>query len=268
MKYKIDHDFHIHTFLSCCSDDEGQLPPAILEIAKARGLKQICITDHYWDETVPCNTLVNHWYNHHNTALISEHLPLPKDDKVDFLFGCEGDMDSDNRIGISKEKYDRFGFIIVSTTHFHHMGRTPAWEDMSNAGVAKRWIDRFDAVLNSDLPFHKTGIAHLTCGLINMKSRADLLETLNLIPNDELERLFSKAKDVGIGIELNGDDMKYADDEADTILRFYRIAKNCGCKFYLGSDSHSRDAFVGVDDAFERAIGHLQLEESDKFVIS
>ena len=61
MRYKIDHDYHIHTRLSLCSEDDGQTPAAILELAKRRNLKKICLTDHFWDETVPCNTMVNWW---------------------------------------------------------------------------------------------------------------------------------------------------------------------------------------------------------------
>lgn len=47
MKYIIDNDLHIHTRLSVCSQDKGQTPAAILRCAKERGLKRICITDHY-----------------------------------------------------------------------------------------------------------------------------------------------------------------------------------------------------------------------------
>ena len=266
MRYQIDHDYHIHTHLSICSSDEGQTPDAILQIAKQNGLKKICITDHFWDETVPCNTLVNWWYEKQNYAHIAQSLSLPQDRDAEFLFGCEADMDSDDIVGISKEHVNDFGFIIVSTTHFHHMGGA-LWGDRSNEVFAHRWVERFDALLNADLPFHKTGVAHLACGLINNRSREDYLDTLDRIPQRELERLFSKAAARGIGIELNSDDMSYKENEADTVLRLFRTAKYCGCKFYLGSDAHERWAFNGVDEIFERCITALSLTENDKFGI-
>ena len=266
MRFKIDHDYHIHTHLSICSDDKGQTPDAILQIAKKRNLKKICVTDHFWEDTVPCNTLVNFWYEAQNFNHIAQSLPIPKDPDVEFLFGCEADMDSDDNIGISKERLDDFGFIIVATTHFHHMDST-RWQDKSNQDLARRWVERFDALLNADLPFSKVGAAHLACSLINGKSREDYLDTLNSIPQEELDRVFSKAKERVIGIELNFSDMSYKDSEADMVLRMFRTAKNCGCKFYLGSDSHERNAFDGVDAVFERAITDLSLEESDKFEI-
>ena len=266
MRYTIDHDFHIHSFLSICSDDEGQVPSAILENAIERNLKIICITDHYWDERVPCNTAVNWWYEKQNHAHISTYLPLPKLENVQFLFGCEADMDSDNVIGLSKSRYNEFDFIIVSTTHFHHMAG-PQWTSLSNKDVANRWVERFDAVLNAELPFGKVGIAHLACSLINLKSHEDYLENLNLIPQKELERLFTEAAKKGLGIELNFGDMSFKDDEKDTILRIFKTAKNCGCKFYLGSDAHSRADMEIVFPVFERAIDLLGLKECDKFII-
>ena len=59
--------------------------------------------------------------------------------------------------------------------------------------------------------------------------------------------------------------MDFADDEADTVLRMFRIAKDCGCKFYLGSDAHHPRDFQNVRTIFARAIDLLGLQESDKF---
>lgn len=266
MKYIIDNDLHIHTYLSLCSKDEKQNPTAILDYAKANNLKNICITDHYWDSAVPCNTTVNWWYEEQNYDHISKILPLPQDENVKFLFGCEADMDSDNRIGLPKERYDDFDFIIVSTTHFHHMGGGE-WDDNSNKAIANRWLKRMYAVLDSDLPFHKTGIAHPACYLMNKKSREDYLETLNIISDSEYENVFKAAAKKGVGIEINAGDFKFSDDEADTVLRMFRIAKECGCKFYLGSDAHHNSQLSKALPMFEKAIQLLDLKESDKYII-
>ena len=224
MRYRIDHDYHIHTRLSICSSDDGQTPDAILQIAKSRNLRKICLTDHFWDDKVPCDSMEKWWYDRQNFDHIAQSLPLPHDPDVAFLFGCEADMDSEDRIGLSRERWDDFDFINVATTHFHHMSST-AWKGRSNAELARRWIERLDALLNADLPFGKVGVAHLACGLIHTRSREDYLNTLDLIPQEELERLLSKAAEIGVGIELNSDDMRYRDDEADTVLRIFRTAK-------------------------------------------
>ena len=125
---------------------------------------------------------------------------------------------------------------------------------------------RLDGLLDKNLPFHKIGIAHLACGLIAPK-RDLYLAVMNALPEAELERLFSKAAALGVGIELNSDDMKFSDAEEDIVLRPFRIAKSCGCKFYCGSDAHHPAAFAGCRAIFERAIDRLGLQESDKFHI-
>ena len=265
MRYKIDHDLHIHTKLSICSEDEAQTPNNILRIAKKMGWKTICVTDHYWDENVPCNTLVNWWHEAQNFMHISKVRPLPQDDEVTFLFGCEVDVDSDNKVGISKERWDDFDFIIISTTHFHHI-TGPYGEKESYEATAKCWVERLDTVLNTELPYEKVGIAHLACSLI-AKSREDLLKSIEMIPTEEMRRLFSKAAKLGVGIELNYCDLNFKIEEADIILRMFRVAKDCGCKFYFGSDAHSITTFENVSEVYERAIDLLDLREEHKFLV-
>ena len=61
--------------------------------------------------------------------------------------------------------------------------------------------------------------------------------------------------------------MDFADEDADIILRPFKIAKKCGCKFYLGTDAHHPDKFETAHKIFSRAIDMLGLEETDKFVL-
>ena len=79
--------------------------------------------------------------------------------------------------------------------------------------------------------------------------------------------LFEKGAEIGVGIELNSTDISFTDEEADTVLKPYRIAKECGCKFYLGSDAHHPAELDEAKSMFERALRMLQLTENDKFVI-
>ena len=90
---------------------------------------------------------------------------------------------------------------------------------------------------------------------------------LDSIKSEDMERLFTKAAKLGCGIELNQSDMSFKDEEADSVLRMFRIAKACGCKFYCGSDAHTPGYFVKTKEIFERAIDLLELTEDDKFII-
>jgi len=264
MKYTVDNDLHIHSYLSSCSRDPEQTNERILSYARENGLKTICLTNHFWDEAVEG---ASKWYSTQGYEHISAAKPLPREDGIRFLFGCETEVDKHLTLGLSREKFDLFDFIIIPTTHFQMKDYTSFEEEISTPrNRAGLWVKRFDAVLDMDLPFHKVGLAHLTCSLIAPK-REEYLEVLRLIPDDEMERLFDKASRLGVGIELNSSDMDFSDDEADTVLKMYRIAKKCGCRFYLGSDAHHPKELDRAKAIFERAVDLLQLTEDDKFVI-
>ena len=265
MRFTFDHDLHIHSYLSSCSRDPEQTPERILQYAKDEGLTTVCITDHYWDSAVEGPSK---WYAPQNFEHISQSKPLPQEDGIRFLFGCETEMKRDLTVGMPRERFDDFDFVIIPTTHLHMKGFTITEEESeSNATIARLWVERLDALLNMDLPFYKIGIAHLICPLLCKRSREDYLAVLELIPDGELNRLFTKAAELGVGIELNYGDMLFADSETDIALRVFRAAKKCGCKFYFGSDAHHPATFERVRATFERAIDLLDLQESDKFII-
>ncbi len=264
MKYLIDHDYHIHTQISQCSSDPEQTPERILEYARKKGLKRVVITDHFWDENVPGAS--NWYYTYHKFSNISAALPLPEDESVKLLFGCETDMDKHGVIGISVDHYNDFDFIIVATTHMHMKSFTVEDEDYCNAErLARLWVDRFDTLLNADLPFHKVGVAHLTTACIAVEGNLHY-EVLDLIPESEMTRLFTKAAELGLGVELNGSDFYVTDEYIESVIRPYRIAKACGCKFYLGSDAHKPREFSAFNN-LSRVIDMLRLTEDDKFYI-
>ena len=262
---KADHDYHLHSQLSRCSRDPLQTAEALMAYARESGFTQLCITDHFWDEKVEG---ASGWYAPQNFEHISRAKPLPQADGIEFFFGCETDMDKFFTVGVSAERYDEFDFIIIPTTHLHMTGFTLSEEDaQSDARRAELWVERFERLLELDLPFYKVGIAHLACGLIRPKDRAAFLSVLDAIDERDMRRLFCRAAELGCGIELNHSDMSFKDEEADRVLRMFRIAKECGCKFYLGSDAHHPSTFESTDRIFTRAIDLLGLEESDKFVV-
>ncbi len=265
MRYVFDNDLHIHSKISSCSRDEKQTTERILEYAKENNLKTICLTDHFWDEKVESE---RSWYTGQNFEHISAALPLPQAEGIEFMFGCETEMDKFFTLGIAKETFEKFDFIVVPTTHLHFINFTIASEDNTYENRARLWVERFDALLNMDLPFHKMGLAHITCNLIG-PTRAEYLEVLKLIPERGIKRLFKKAAEVGIGIEINSSALRFAnEEEAEMVLKVYKIAKECGCKFYCGSDAHHPDALDIAKSVFEDIIDRLELTEDDKFHIA
>ncbi len=259
-KMTVDNDLHIHSHLSACSCDPLQTPENILEYAKQNSFKTICLTNHYFDKSLYNGRI---WHHTQTFEYISQHKNLPQAEGVNFLFGCECDMDMDCVMGITKEHYDDFDFILVSTTHLQINGYTVRGDETAEE-LALLWSKRFDTVLNSDLPLHKVGLAHLTSGHI---SEEDYLAVLKNIPEDEYHRLFSKAAEKGVSIELNIKSLNLQGEELELNLLPFKIAKQEGCKFHFGSDAHRPHQLVNTKENFENLVNLLALEENDKHPI-
>lgn len=248
MKYIADHDYHIHSKASLCSNDPLQTTEAILKIGKENGFKKLCLTDHYWDERIPLQA-VSGFYEPQNTEHLKQTLPLPQDEETEFHFGAEIDMNLFGTIGISDKMLDELEFIIIPTTHLHMKGFTIEEKRCTTEGRAEAFCERFDKLLSMDLPFHKIGLAHITCSLI-APTWDEHLAVLNLIDDKTFSELFSKAAKVGMGVELNAEVAKYVSQGSSDGLRPYFKAKEAGCKFYFGSDAHHNQ---GLYDAKKKS---------------
>ncbi len=263
MQFQIDHDFHIHSFLSSCSNDPEQNPEWILGYARRHCLKTIVLTDHFWDSDRIGGA--SDWYRPQDLTHIKSSLPLPQTDGIRFLFGCETELDKHFTLGVAPETLDQFSFIIIPTTHMHMMGFTIDPEDDVLDRRAELYEKRLDAVLDMDLPFHKIGIAHLTCSLMAPGHPGDHLEVLDRIPDETFRRLFTRLRDSGAGFELNFPIRNYVRENLQRVLRPYRIAKACGCRFYFGSDGHSPAETESGYQGFREIAEALELSENHKF---
>ena len=263
MNFPIDHDYHIHSQLSTCSSDPGQTTAAILAYAEENNFRQICLTDHYWDDAVPG---ASDWYKKQNFDHLKEALPLPQGEGVRFLFGCETDMDRFLTVGIPEERYEDFDFIIVPTTHLHMKGFTFLPEEDTVEKKTALYIKRFEAFLNTGLPFRKVGIAHLTCPLI-LREEDRYLQVLDGVSDSCFAALFRGCAERGCGIELNMSLRELEGENRDRVLRPYRIAKDCGCKFYLGSDAHHPKELKKAPERFRKIVELLELTGEDQFIL-
>ena len=120
MKYQIDHDLHIHSYISpCLGHDARQTKEAILAYGLTNEYRLLCVTDHLWDKKVesPANTM---WLVHVlEVEKGRELLPLPQSKNCKFLFGMEVDIDYAGNIGVSKEEMEKLDFIVISPSHLH-----------------------------------------------------------------------------------------------------------------------------------------------------
>lgn len=260
MRYIADHDFHIHSTVSLCCKDVEQTPERILRYAKSNKYRSICLTNHFWDENVKSEA---EWHEAHGYNNLISVLPLPQDSDVKFLLGAETDIDYNGVLGISKERMKMLDFVVVATTHLHLAGNTVRNKIETPEEAADWWLKKLDCLLKMELPWHKIGIAHLTCGHILKNQTA---KVISLLSDKSLYYVFKRCADKGVGIELNMKTLFMSQEEKEILLRPYYIAKDCGCKFYLGSDAHKTEALETAKANFENIITLLDLKESDKFI--
>lgn len=270
MKYQIDHDLHIHTYISgCAGHDPRQSKEAILTYGLVNGFGLLCVCDHIWDRKVTPAYLNEHswsWLTHgQDFEKARELLPLPQSKSCKFLFGIEADMDWQGNIAISREEWDNFDFINFAVNHLHLTNFTYNPSDASKyssseEGFKALYKERLLRLLNMDLPFHKCGLAHFTLGP---------LKAFTLFSDEEYREIFGLAAEKGMGVELNfSEELEYSvssPQDEEILLHPYRIAKEMGCKFYLGGDAHDPEYLASRKAWFERMVDLLELTEDDKF---
>ena len=271
MRYIVDHDLHIHSFGSMCSKDPEQTPERILQYAADEGLTTVGLSDHFWDETVPMPR--GGWgpdfYTSQNWPHIRQQLPLPQREGIRFLFGAEVDMTLDGTVGVSDQRLAQMDFVLISISHFHCTDFTIRAEDAATAeGKARVLLDKLEELLARPLPWHKVGLAHLVGQKVSGGDPDFHCEVLRLVQGERLTALFKKAAALGVGIELNTATFGFGSEaEREVVTGFYAHAKACGCKFFFGSDAHSRDRFPTHRGLAQAMADALELTEADIFRI-
>ena len=262
MKYILDHDIHIHSKFSPCSNDARHTVESILSYGVTNGYRLLALTDHAWDNDidVPHRGWVGAGATWQNLKALA---PLPQAKGTHFLLGIEVDINMDGARAIDRRGEEEADFIIYAPSHLHMKNFTIPADFPEDAEThAARYKERLQDLQNDDtIPFEKTGLAHITCSLACTKEPIRVFE---LFSDAEYRDIFTKVARRGMGVELNFNSYGYNGKDLQEILRPYRIAKSVGCKFYCGSDAHHPENFRGSHRNLTHIIDLLELEESDK----
>ena len=237
------HDIHIHTNLSECAKPEATLD-LYIQHAKNYNLPVIGIANHYWDEKVPG---AFPWYVPQNTPHIYKIKPeieqkSGKDVKI--LFGAETEIDKHGTIGISVEEAAKLDFLLVPHGHTHMINDTIPEEDRATNEKHAAFLVKsfFNILANEPLRKYITAVAHPFTAVC--MSDEDIADIHSYISDKQFEDCFEALRDSGIAAEINtaGYSRGFFNNVAEApYTRMYKIAKRVGCKFTLGSDSHSNE---------------------------
>lgn len=234
----ITSDIHIHTNLSLCAKEDATLERYI-EKAKKENLKVIGISNHLWDNAV---SGASNWYTPQNlehVLRLKELLPENREiDGIKVLFGCETEFTYEGKLCLAEQNFEHFDYVLLPHSHTHMKVVVPQERVADVKEHAKYLMDSFMKAITHPLSRRIVSIAHpFVPG-----TKYDIYnEVQSYIPNSYLFEAFSVAKENGVAIEVNGSCLIYMPDRdipKCEYVRIYSIAKECGCKFTYGSDSH------------------------------
>lgn len=240
----INHDLHIHTYLSaCCAAKEEQQAAKIVKLAEEMGLETIGLSDHVWVN--PAIDPID-WYKPQNEAHIKkirENLAALPPSRVRVSVGCEGDTIAPGKFGLTPEFVATLDHVLLSCSHFHMKGFVEQPVDNTSGSVGRHLLKMFRSAVASGLP---TAIAHPFFPFGSVPQFAAIIDSIS---DAEFIDAFGLAAQHGVAIEITTvflpPENKGAPDAPqwtlDTPTRFLSLAKQAGCRFTLGTDAHSAD---------------------------
>jgi len=235
---KIDHDSHVHTYLSaCCKEKETHRPAAILSRAETMGVKTIGFADHLW---VNPDLTPSDWYRPQDESQIARlraDLSLISTN-VRVLVGCETEMIAPGKFGITPEFAESLDFVLLPCSHFHMTTFVAQPEGNTPRDLADHMLAFFRSGVTSGLP---TSIAHPFVPLGRLDQLDDAVGTIS---DAEFLDAFGLAAEQGVALEVT---VSYLPAEPgspfsmETPVRFLSLARQAGCKFTFGTDAHSAE---------------------------
>jgi HisJ family histidinol phosphate phosphatase len=257
---KIDHDFHVHTYLSSCCTDERQLPENIIPAAKKLGIARIGFTDHLWanPEYAP-----NDFYlpqTEKQIESLREELHGVNTDGIKVYIGCEAEMIAPGKFGILPALAETLDFVVLATDHFHFKGFVEQPPTDSDRDIAAHMLKFFRAGAKCKLA---TILAH-PCFPLGYIERYDAI--IATIPDSEFLDTFHVAAESGVALEITvsflRNPAKNRFFSLETPVRALSLAKQAGCKFVFGSDSHTIGRLGRIHELeyFIRAVGLTEVD--------
>lgn len=245
---KITHDFHTHTVYS---NDTGRSAtfPLYIERAKKLGLTHIGFAEHFWDDSIDGAFPFYLPLTRERMAEGRAEFESYKEDGLKLYFGCEVEYDPAHHApAITEATAETFDFVLVPHSHSHTTMPKEYYDDPKKH--CDFLVEAYNDIINSPVSRYVTGMAH-PFALVRCPYPEKVL--IDLVSDDTFRKMFDKTAEKGIAIEINTSCVFHG-FTLDTVdlsphLRIFRLAKECGCKFLFGSDSHNSHGLEITDQA-------------------
>ncbi len=232
----IDHDLHIHTGLSPCCTDASQTPQNVIAICRGLGLRKIGFSDHAWlhRDTTPAD-----WHpNANGFKKRQDELRQLDCGGITLLRGCEADTLAPGRFTIDRKFADSLDYVIMEPNHFHFRELVEQPPAINPAAIGTHMVKMF-------LSGVRSGLADIIAHVFMPMGYWDFYEpALDSIADTVFLESFQEAAAAGVAIELSAVYLPPPPGgnrhtwHIDTPLRVLTLAKQAGCCFTFGTDSH------------------------------
>lgn len=256
----IQHDFHIHTNLSVCAKPEATFE-MYQGVACEQGLKKLGFADHLWDDIY--EQVCGGFYKRQNVPHVLQLREKLHDfDGVQVYLGCEAEYNPKTHgVALSEEAAEQFDFVIVPTSHTHMVMPKDLYEPYEKH--KNFMIQAYTDVLNCNIAKYIKAMAHPFAAVCCPYGNRVLME---MMTDDEYRRVFDLTAEKGVAVEINLSGYPKNDHEKiiqHPSMRMFRIAKECGCQFVFGSDSHGIGGHNAYRSCAEFVASVLELSEND-----
>jgi histidinol phosphatase-like PHP family hydrolase len=261
------HDLHVHTTLSARSPDPNATPESYIRRAAELGIKAIGFTDHVWDVRVPFPAPETFWYkNFYQGQTVERLMPLrgqiPADTLgIKVLIGAEAEF-AQGVLGLTPEAAATLDFVLAAHSHMGMLDFVRPSSMTSHKDIAAHMLASFDDLVSRGIA---TIVAH-PFWPDDMADPVNLPVVFSYLPDGAFQNSFGLAAESRVGIEINLSIFNVGGPEnpvyGDTYFRMFRIAKEMGCKFSLGSDSHAVSN-MDLNLHFAKALQLAGLDEND-----
>ena len=232
-------DMHVHTALSPCGWSEMSIE-AIIRAAEAQGIKHLAITDHIHPGT-----------DRAIVAQVKEELSRAEK-SIDVYVGCEADITAVGAHEVDQKLLELTDFVMVSASHFHETFISQP-RSASKSDVARHFLEMFSYAASLDFVDVIAHPLYVMPDTYDQRAPAEL-DTEDLMPAIRM------LKKNNIAVEISR--RALAPAQTPFLLSFYRLCKQEGVKFSIGSDAH-RLADVGRTKLVEPLVTELDLKDDN-----
>jgi len=246
-------DLHLHTNLSGCAPADTTIQTYLAHCAE-EGIQRIGISNH----------LYSHRGIDHTLQIRDEIRALQNTASVEILVGCEMELFYDEDIMLQKENASLFDYVMIAPSHiFNKMRHYENFDLSTSENIRKIIIDNFKRACVLDL-----GVPTAICHPLYPICAPAQQEILDGMTDQMLTECYSMAAEHQKCIEIHaclyrGSVDLDEDGLSPSYIRMLSIAKQCGCRFYFGTDAHRASDFVGRHALLERGAKRAGIGEED-----